>query len=132
MRNTLGPEAPLPFRPRLRCRLRAGPACLRGLRDKLLARTLSLFSLQLRDSHAIYDSRGIERPRGHTPSSREPAGRKERGTQQALFALISTFQVSRVISCLAVAFCNFHGLVPSLSSSFFLKSQTFLNLFSGK
>lgn len=76
VRNT--PGAPLPFRPRLRCPLRAGPACPRGpaINSRLF---LSLSSPAARLARDPQLSRRIKRPRGHTPSSREPAGRKKEG-----------------------------------------------------
>lgn len=72
-----------------------------SMRSLSVSRSLSLF-LSFSSfspaaySHAIHDSRGIERPRGHTPSSREPAGRK-RGAHGPPRAPLSAFEASAVI-----------------------------------
>lgn len=112
VRNT--PGAPLLFRPRLRYALRAGPGCLRGPRDKLPRDSGSSLSLSLSLLTSCKLARDlrlsrIERPRGHTPSSREPAGRRKEGDDGP--SPCAPFCVSGIVDNLVSrrgSFCNFY------------------------
>jgi len=86
VRNT--PGAPLSFRPRLRCPLRVGPVCPRGLRDKLPTRTLSL-SLSSPAARLARDprvSRRIDAPAGTRRHHANLQVERKRGTTGPLRA----------------------------------------------
>lgn len=97
-----------PFRPRLRCALRTSPAgpAINSRLGGLLSLSFFYSPLQLRTSTRSTSQR-IERPRGHTPSSREPAGRKKGGHDELPRALFMRFRHPRVIVLRRAAFCNF-------------------------